>query len=229
MRSPFPKTLGIWRVATFLGIVPFTTYIVLWLPHLNLNPEGNLFQLHQKMFVYHSTVSHTSHAYCSAWYTWPLMLRPVSYFHQISTLTSTKPVIYDVRAMGNPILWWLASLAAIVALVSFFRWLSYSTKSFPKENWPLIYLSINYFINWLPWIFTNRCTFIYHYLPAVSFSFLVLAWYLHKWLDRQKLKPLVFSSIILIAIAFGFWLPIYLGLPLSPESWQLRMFLPEWI
>jgi dolichyl-phosphate-mannose--protein O-mannosyl transferase len=26
-----------------------------------------------------------------------------------------------------------------------------------------------------------------------------------------------------------YWMPLYLGLPLSPDQWKLRMWLPSWI
>jgi dolichyl-phosphate-mannose--protein O-mannosyl transferase len=35
--------------------------------------------------------------------------------------------------------------------------------------------------------------------------------------------------LIMIAIAFIFWLPIYLGLPLSPAGFRMRMLFPSWI
>jgi len=229
VRSLFPKPLNIRQATIFLGVIPLAAYTLLWLPHLTLNPGVNLWQLHQKMFAYHSAISHASHTYCSAWYTWPLMLRPIRYFHQISTLTPDKTVIYDVRAMGNPILWWLATFAIAITLFSLGRRLFQSSHSFSQQDWPLIYCSINYLTSWLPWVFAPRCTFIYHYLPAACFSFLILAWCFHQWLNRNKLRQLAYSGMILIAIAFGFWLPMYLGLPLSPQALRWRLLLTDWL
>jgi dolichyl-phosphate-mannose--protein O-mannosyl transferase len=37
------------------------------------------------------------------------------------------------------------------------------------------------------------------------------------------------TALFLILLGFVFWMPIFLGLPLSPEAWQSRMWLPSWI
>jgi dolichyl-phosphate-mannose--protein O-mannosyl transferase len=37
------------------------------------------------------------------------------------------------------------------------------------------------------------------------------------------------KTIFLILLAFIFWLPVFLGLPLSPQEFQSRMWLPSWI
>jgi len=56
------------------------------------------------------------HPYCSTWYTWPLMIRPVAYFYQTAQTATNHcqlwnllpagagKVVYDVHAIGNPAL-----------------------------------------------------------------------------------------------------------------------------
>ena len=90
----------------------------------------------------------------------------------------------------------------------------------------LIYFVVNYAANWLPWVRVTRCTFLYHYMGALAFSFLILAWWLDRWLiDRQNGRYIVaWSAIVLIILAFVFWLPIWLGLPISEFSWRLRIW-----
>ena len=121
-KLPIPWTTSL----VGLGIVPLLTYILLWVPHLRLN-QVSLIEIHHQLWVAHQSIGNTvaPHPYCSAWYTWPLMLRPVGFFYEyvvgtpsdsiLAPVLSTGPTTYTVQGMGNPLLWWLAT-AAVVAL-----------------------------------------------------------------------------------------------------------------
>ncbi|MFY9223305.1 MAG: dolichyl-phosphate-mannose--protein O-mannosyl transferase, partial [Blastocatellia bacterium] len=66
---------------------------------------------------------------------------------------------------------------------------------------------------------------------ASIFSFLVLAWLVDYLLaSKQKTaKNLSIFIISIISLSFLFFLPVYLGLPISPRGFFLRMWLPSWI
>ena len=96
-----------------------------------------------------------------------------------------------------------------------------------------VYLLLNYAANWLPWIIVKRCTFIYHHLGALCFGLMALAF----WCDRgfrwgREGNPehswVAGGVVIATALAFVFWLPLYLGLPLSELGLKLRTLLPSW-
>lgn len=242
----------------FLSAIAALVYRLAWVRHLQQNPSPGFWQLQQQMLSYHGRVGSgpNVHPYCSTWYTWPWMLRPVDYFYQ-TALNSSEPVptvgprlpqgavkvIYDVHAIGNPALWWL-STAAIGVLVwvvarQVGTWMHpdaaassgqpYSLRS--PEFWVPLYLLVNYAANFLPWAAVSRCTFLYHYLPASVYSLLAIAWLVDRWV--QSVHPVVrgigITTIFLVLLSFVFWLPIYLGLPLSPVGFRARMWLPSWI
>ncbi|NET14099.1 MAG: dolichyl-phosphate-mannose--protein O-mannosyl transferase, partial [Okeania sp. SIO1H6] len=85
--------------------------------------------------------------------------------------------------------------------------------------------------NFLPWSKVTRCTFIYHYMGAAVFAILALAWWLDKWLNNRQvhLRAIGVTVIFIILFAFVFWMPVYLGLPISPQNWQMRMWFRSWI
>jgi dolichyl-phosphate-mannose--protein O-mannosyl transferase len=93
------------------------------------------------------------------------------------------------------------------------------------------FILINYLANWLPWMLVSRCTFLYHALGMVVFSTLALAWLLARWLGsrRQFHRLLAWLMLGTIALSFWFWLPLFLGSPLSAEALQKRWWLPTWI
>ena len=140
--------------------------------------------------------------------------------------------------MGNPILWWLSSAAVFYLFIAFIAQFwdklreTIGMKQYDNQTiflWS--YILLNYIANLLPWMSIKRCTFLYHYMGAYVFSWLALAWSVEYCLAQQQLRfKCVGLAIILgVIIAFVFWLPIYLGIPLSPAGFKARMLFPNWI
>jgi len=230
-----------------LGLVPLVTYGLLWLPHLGL-AQGSLLEVHQQLWSYHQSLDgaldggNAVHPYCSSWYTWPLLIRPVAYFYQVVGITPPNTIlnpvdipgttIYTLHALGNPLLWWL-STAAVLALL-----LGYGGKLTAKfsqghraqrTSQPVAsFILVNYAAHWFPWALVNRCTFLYHALGIVVFSTIALAWLLSRWWLDPRYRVWGWVVLGAIALSFWFWLPLYLGLPLSAEALQRRWLIPSW-
>jgi dolichyl-phosphate-mannose--protein O-mannosyl transferase len=68
-------------------------------------------------------------------------------------------------------------------------------------------------------------------MGASVFSGLALAWLVDRWLHSKQLhyRSAGFTVITLVLLAFVFWLPIYLGLPISVKGYQIRMWFSSWI
>jgi dolichyl-phosphate-mannose-protein mannosyltransferase len=285
-QTPFQNLtqLHLGHILVCFAAIPALVYYLCWLPYMQIDPSGDSFlALQVKTFDYHKRVGGVNaHPYCSLWFTWPLMIRPIAYFYKTSNSVNELPpvvgpplpqnagsVIYDVHAMGNPFLWWF-STAAIVLLFGLFahqiwQWLttrlahstvstiraagaddpSSSRRSAPKanaaelnisaglntHNWLILYLALNWAANLLPWLEVTRCAFLYHYMESLIFALLGLALLVDRWL-QSPLRPrrrLGLAIIAIIFLAFIFWMPIYLGLPLSPVEIQIRRWLPSWI
>lgn len=253
LRQLNPAQLILYLPALATGV-----YGLVWIPHRQLNPTPSFWELQKQMLTYHGRIGSgpNVHPYCSSWYTWPLMKRPVDYFYQ-TALNSSEPVptvgpplpsgaakvIYDVHAIGNPALWWLSTAAIAILLWMLARqlWARVTVRTVSHPGQPdlrraanleiPVYLLLSYAANFLPWASVSRCTFLYHYMPAFVFSLLAIAWLVDRWLrsNQQSLRALGLTAIFLILVSLVFWLPIYLGLPLSPEGFRLRMWFPSWI
>ncbi|MEH2035416.1 dolichyl-phosphate-mannose--protein mannosyltransferase [Nostoc sp.] len=248
--------LNIFHMLFYLGIIPVLIYSIIWIPHLQLDKTYGFIAVHQQILKFHLHLGGNSpnvHPYCAAWYKWPLMTRPMAYYYQTAeSITEPLPVmgpplpagagqvIYDVHAMGNPFLWWFG-VAAMLFLVGMLvsqaviPWLKEKRFSIPAtlsvDTWIALYLVINYAANLLPWVKVTRCVFIYHYMCAVVFVFLAIAWFVDRCLCSyyQQLRALGVTITFIILAAFIFWMPIYLGLPLSPDGYKLRMWFNSWI
>ncbi|MEQ9671611.1 dolichyl-phosphate-mannose--protein mannosyltransferase [Coleofasciculus sp. G2-EDA-02] len=230
------------------ALIPALTYSLLWIPHLIMNPQPGFWDAHYRILTFHEKIGSGPevHPYCSKWYTWLIMLRPVAYFYQTAQSTREQvpaypplpkgygQVIYDVHAMGNPIVWWLSTAAILLLLLLLLQRLWSGMQGyFPPTtvNYISLYLGLNWLAQLLPWVGVSRCTFLYHYMGASVFSGLGLAWLIDRWLHREQeyWQIAAITVISLILLAFVFWLPIYLGLPLSLKDHQMRMWFDSWI
>ncbi|QQE66194.1 phospholipid carrier-dependent glycosyltransferase [Leptolyngbya sp. BL0902] len=255
------------RELLYVGILPTLTYGLLWLPHLAMTGES-LWKLHQQLWGAHQTIGAQAipHPYCSPWFTWPLMLRPVAYFYQ----AYPPEQVVTIQAMGNPMLWWWSTAAIFALGVKVCR----SPGAWWGRSQPMIspvtsdspapraisapgnssapstaadgggpssssasaltveaFLVVNYLTQWLPWLLVSRCTFLYHALGMVVFSALALAWLLSGWLGhrRRSHRAMAWLLLSLVALGFLFWLPLFLGWPLSPRDLHRRWWIPSWI
>lgn len=231
-----------------LAIIPVLTYSLLWIPHLQMNPQPGFWQAQHDILTFHEKIGDGPkvHPYCSRWFSWLLMWRPVAYFYQtarspIEQVPAYPPLpagagkyVYDVHAIGNPFLWWL-STAAILWLLwrlaqRFIQGDGWKF-SLTSSTWIALYLVLGWLANLLPWTKVTRCIFLYHYMGASVFSGLALAWLVDRWLrsDQTQYKSASVTILLVVVAAFVFWLPIYLGLPLSMPNYQLRMWFRSWI
>jgi dolichyl-phosphate-mannose--protein O-mannosyl transferase len=240
--------LNVFHIAWNFAIIPVLTYSLLWIPHLQMNPTPGFWQAQYDILTFHEKIGSGPdvHPYCSKWYSWLLMWRPVAYFYQTARNAAEQvpaypplpkgagQVIYDVHAIGNPFLWWLSTAAILLLLLMLaLRFLEgVGWKSSPTPyTWMALYLVLTWLANLLPWVRVTRCTFLYHYMGASVFSGLALAWLVDLWLhsDKTDYKSAGATVIFLVLLAFMFWLPIYLGLPLSVQDYQFRMWFRSWI
>ncbi|MFB2833710.1 dolichyl-phosphate-mannose--protein mannosyltransferase [Floridanema evergladense] len=248
------------QIVFFLAVIPAIVYALTWIPHLEINQDTNFVKVHQQMMGFHQNMKSGPkvHPYCSSWYTWPLVIRPVVYLFEKSATSAKaaalpplppgiKEATYTVYGMGNPVLWWFSTLAILLLISLLVKrvWIWCKTAFnrgilpindydyFPqnREMWLVTYVVVNWSAHFLPWIKVTRCTFIYLYMSAAVFAFLGLAWLVDRWLQSYQLRLRIMgvTVIFLILAAFVFCLPIFLGLPLSLPQYQLRIWLNSWI
>ena len=178
----------------------------------------SVFSIHRTLFVFHQELDEFQVA-CSRWFTWPLLIKPIAYAYEES-----GSQVYTVNNLGNPMLWWLSGASGLLVGVGWLR-------RYERTD-VTTYLLIGYLANWLPWVVVTRCTYNYLFMPAAVFGFVLLAWLMSGWLAMGASvvsRRLGFVMLGAIALAFFFWLPLSLGLPLTPEALQLRWWLPSWI
>ncbi len=181
-----------------------------------------------------------SHTYTSKWYTWPLMLRPIYFWNNLNEPGAPKTDLEGsmIYSLGNPLVYWLSSLAAFFGLLMA-GMIVVRRKRFAfdaSQRSTLWFLIIAYLANWLPFIFIGRVMFLYHYLAALIFAVMVLAFLFDAGMrhaEKIGKKGLSFS-IATIAIwigclvfaAFMYWSPLTYGF--HTDSLSKLFWLQSW-
>lgn len=213
-----------------LPLIAFSVYYTIWIPHLKINKDANFVEVHKQIYNFHKSFVNKPevHAYCSPWYSWPMTLRPVCYYYE-TTDTPEGKIIYDIHDLGNPFLYWFATFAIILLMSEIIFGLRHY--GLHPDLFPLVYIIACYAINLAAWAGVSRFTFIYHYLPAATFSYMAVAWQLDQWFQSSNIqvRRIAMAILVIFIIGLGFWLPIYMGLPLSQTGFQIRMWFPSWI
>ena len=233
---PLPQSLKIWHYPLYLIVLPFLVYSILWIPHVTMYEQHGFVEMQRQIFGYHAnTVKETTHPYCSVWYTWPLLIRPIGYYFDSDRTSSNQAehVFTDIHLLGNPLIFWLSALAILCLTLLWVRQLISYYKGQPVNDHFLLQtvLVAGFFANWLPWSMVSRCVFQYHYMPASLFAFMALAWFMSQLISTEHRLQKYAGIAVLVAIfcALLYWLPLQLGMSLHPDNFYDRIWLRSWI
>lgn len=225
----------LWQIPVFMILLPLVIYSLLWIPHISMREEYGFVEMQKQIFGYHSnSVKADEHPYCSRWYSWPMQLRPMSYYFVSDDKAADASLhrFYDIHLLGNPALYWGSVIAVLclfpIWLRSSWRYvIGLKTPDLPFQTM----LAFGFLANWLPWSLVSRCLFQYHYMASSAFAFLTTAYLLNVAWESEKrwLRMGVIGAMILFIAAFIFWLPIHLGTELKPSGFYQRMWLRSWI
>lgn len=166
----------------WFATIPIMIYLASYIPFFLQGHNFDQFtHLQQQMWWYHTGLKAT-HDYASAWWSWPLNLYPVWYF-----VDYKEGLIANIFASGNPPVFWFGVVAVVLT-----GW-----EAFKKKSEALFLILIAYFVFWLPWAFSPRIMFLYHYSPSVAFMTLALGHQLALRLKEKKSGILLILSICL--------------------------------
>ncbi len=201
-------------VLVALALLPATVYLATYLPFFAAGHTPEQFvHLQRQIYEYHTTLR-AAHTDQSRWWEWPLLLRPVWYH-----VTYGPNTVANVYAQGNPPLAWLFVPAAL--------WLA--RRWWRERRAAFVTLAIGFFGQWLPWALVPRPGFLYYFLPAVPFGVLAVASAVAElWTGRPVARAVALGYVALVAAAFVFFHPVYAAVPLTPEAFSSRVWLPGW-
>jgi dolichyl-phosphate-mannose-protein mannosyltransferase len=175
----------------------------------NLSGPDKFIQLNQEMYRSNQRLTAT-HPYGSAWYSWPLMGRPIFYWIQGAE---------RIYLLGNPVVWWASTFAVLFLIATT---LTSGVRSIPPVR---ILLVGAWLMNLLPFIGISRVMFLYHYLTALIWAVLMLAYVVD---DQKRPRRTVLVLGILALISFVFFAPLTYGTALSERAYEWRVWFTSW-
>ena len=191
-----------------------------WARDSSGNPIVALWNYHREIYNFHSTLS-VDHNYRSHPWSWLVMGRPTSFFYQSPKGCGSDQCSQEILALGNPLLWWLATIA-IASLIGY--WF------YRREKKSTLILS-GFIAGYLPWFFfPDRTMFTFYAVVILPFMILAVAYLANELLlHYDRARMVITLGFTLIFITFIYFLPIQIGSIISYDQWQARMWLESWI
>lgn len=196
-------------------------------------PEGlrSLVQYHLDMWGFHTTLT-ADHPYAAHPAGWLLQLRPTAFFYTSpeppQQLCGADRCAQTVTSLGNPVLWWLGTLAVVACLWWLVR---------RRDGVALAALS-GLAAGWLPWFFYSERTIFAFYavvvLPWVILCLVHATSRLLAWGAREEYRAAVVRATVVallvavLAVSAWFW-PVWTGEVMTFRAWQMRQWLPGWV
>lgn len=202
-------------------VIPSAVYLASYWPLLyRSDPVSHFAELHRQILLYQTGLT-ASHDYQSVPWQWWLNLRPVWFW--------TDPMSSaDIYAQGNPV-WHVWSVPAMMIAAGW--WIAAGARGLEEAGRVGMVLLASLSC-WVVWSISPRIMFYYHYLPAIPWLSINLAWVLSQpAFYSGRLTHRILSVVILVTIVLGYvlWLPQWLGIS-APEWWDwLFRIVPSWV
>ncbi len=146
-------------LAAALVLVPAAIYVVSYTQYFATGHTlADWWELHRQMATFSLNLKAT-HTYASIAPTWIVDYRPVWYYFD------GKEVYRGVVAIGNPFLWWLATLSLVAAVVL----------ALTRRSTALLPAAAIIVVLYVPWFATTRTSFLYYLTPVAPFFAILVA------------------------------------------------------
>ena len=205
----------------------------------------NLWHYHREMLSFHTQVT-SDHPYQSWPWQWLLLARPVAFYYRGDGVCGGEQCAAEVLLLGTPVLWW-AFLPALGGLV----WFGIS-----RRDWRALAIGAGAFAGIAPWFYyqtLDRTMFYFYAAPAEPFLILAVAYVLGALITGPGVGRLAYGRVraaftlpaearrrygvivaaafvMLVAICFWWYYPLYVGEPIPYSDWARRMLLGDrWI
>jgi dolichyl-phosphate-mannose--protein O-mannosyl transferase len=190
-------------------------YLLSYVPYMQLGYSlKDVYNRQWYMLNYHLGLTAT-HPFSSPWWSWPLLSRPIWLY--VSNLG--KGYVSTITLMGNPAVWW-------IGLVSFMA----VTEKAIKEKCPsLVYLVTMFIVQWIPYVFISRVSFLYYFYPNLIILCLCTSNQVSKKWEGGEERWKIIIYLVFLVVLFGLFYPIISGNKI-PVWWKdsLRL-LPSWV
>jgi dolichyl-phosphate-mannose--protein O-mannosyl transferase len=191
----------------------------------------SLIHYHQSALQFHTNLT-SEHSYQSNPWSWPLNLRPTSFYYEeyaqgINGCGSEK-CAEEVIALGNPLIWWAGTLAILQQI---WLWVT-------KRDGRAIAIVVMFLSAWAPWLlFQERTVFSFYAIVMLPYMSLALASACGQIIGpvfasgRKRAKRALAVGIFVTSVVAlsAFFYPLWTGEMIPKWYWQIHMWFGSWI
>jgi dolichyl-phosphate-mannose--protein O-mannosyl transferase len=168
------------------------------------------------------------HPYASPAWKWILMWRPVAYYFQCPQKVGGNCITTQaIVGMGNPFVFWGTVITFPYAV---WAWMK-------KRDWRAGLVVVAFAVQYLPWFFAKRTSFLFYMTPVTPFMVLIIVYALRDLskvrvsvgLQERSLAPVSAGLVVVSVAMFAFFFPVLVGMTTSWGAWHLRMWFPSWV
>lgn len=211
-------------LAPIIYLLSYTPFFLLDHNYGDQNNWGLFIELQKQMWWYHSNLVAT-HDYSSPAWSWPVNLYPVWYYVEYHS----NGLVSNIFASGNPALSWMGIGGILITIYDLALSYKKTKKEIHSESTThhvgfslndrdrFVVILLGFFVFWLPWIFSPRIMFLYHYSPSIPFLCLSLAYQVELMVSNKKSRLIGLSILGLVFIGFLLVYPMLTGIPMSRE------------
>ena len=190
-----------------------------WARQSESNVFASLWNYHLQILDFHQGLD-DKHAYQANPWSWLVLGRPTSFYYESPSDCGAEKCAQEILAIGTPLLWWISIFAVAIT----FGFLV------TKLERAAAIILLGFAGTYLTWFFIqSRTTFYFYSISILPFLILALIYCFNQLLNIANYKKYIISFVILVAINFIYFLPIYLGISIPYSQWLSRMWFESWI
>jgi len=181
---------------------------------------------HSEMYEFHTHLT-SHHDYMSNPWLWLVQWRPTSFYWD-----ETDGRIQAVTSLGNPLLWWAATVALVLLAVRVVR----------RRDSRATAVVVGVLAGWVPWLYyAHRTIFTFYTIAFLPFMALAIAAVFAFALEdaggpgavlarrRRRTRRLLWWLLGGIVLLSAFYYPIWTAIEVPRWFWEIHMWLPSWI
>ena len=220
---------NLYKVVSQFTLLPISIYFASWSGWIfssqgwarqsESNVFASLWNYHLQILDFHQGLD-DKHAYQANPWSWLVLGRPTSFYYESPSDCGAEKCAQEILAIGTPLLWWISIFAVAIT----FGFLV------TKLERAAAIILLGFAGTYLPWFFIqSRTTFYFYSISSLPFLILALIYCFNQLLNIANYKKYIISFVILVAINFIYFLPIYLGISIPYSQWLSRMWFESWI
>jgi dolichyl-phosphate-mannose--protein O-mannosyl transferase len=220
---------NLYKVVSQFTLLPISIYFASWSGWIfssqgwarqsESNVFASLWNYHLQILDFHQGLD-DKHAYQANPWSWLVLGRPTSFYYESPSDCGAEKCAQEILAIGTPLLWWISIFAVAIT----FGFLV------TKLERAAAIILLGFAGTYLPWFFIqSRTTFYFYSIFILPFLILALIYCFNQLLNIANYKKYIISFVILVAINFIYFLPIYLGISIPYSQWLSRMWFESWI